>query len=65
MAKQIDQSRNGVRVIVNRQINGSTVEASCHCYGHPLRTHSNPRCQNIGGGAHWLREKINRAKEQR
>lgn len=53
---KIDQSKNGVRVIVSRWPNGnSTVEADCHCYGSHLRTHSNPRCPLIERGP-WTRE---------
>lgn len=40
-----DQSRNGVRVIVHRFKNGSTVvEADCQCFGATFRAHSNDRC---------------------
>jgi hypothetical protein len=39
-----DQSRNGVRVIVHRNENGSTVEADCGCFGAPNRLHTNPCC---------------------
>lgn len=39
-----DQSKNGVRVIVHRNENGSSVETDCSCMGSRLRTHSNPYC---------------------
>lgn len=39
-----DQSRNGVRVVVWRDDSGSVVEASCDCFGHPQRSHSNYLC---------------------
>lgn len=42
-----DQSRNGVRVIVRRTEDGSTVEADCHCMGSTMSTHSNPYCPNL------------------
>lgn len=47
MARQverIDESRSGVRVIVHRQHDGSTVEADCQCFGSWMRIHSNPSC---------------------
>ena len=44
-----NQSKNGVRVIVYRWPDGSTtVDASCQCYGMPMRIHDNPFCKNIG-----------------
>lgn len=39
-----DQSKNGVRVIVRRWKDGTTVEADCKCFGSYLRIHSNPMC---------------------
>jgi hypothetical protein len=40
-----DQSLNGVRIIVHRFKNGSTVvEADCQCFGHTFRSHSSVRC---------------------
>jgi hypothetical protein len=39
-----DQSRNGVKVIVRRNENGSVVEADCQCFGGKGRLHSNPYC---------------------
>jgi hypothetical protein len=40
-----DQSQNGVKVIVFRFKNGSTVvDASCQCFGTTFRLHSNERC---------------------
>lgn len=39
------QDRNGVRVRVRRFPGiGSTVDASCLCFGHPFRVHSDPNC---------------------
>jgi hypothetical protein len=43
-----DQSRNGVRVIVTRHKDGTTVDASCSCFGIPGRTHSSTSCPRIG-----------------
>ena len=40
----IDQSKNGVKVIVYQFEDGRTVEASCGCFGNPKRTHSNIGC---------------------
>lgn len=45
--KIVDQSRNGVRVLVYKSAGGSVVEADCKCYGHPLRVHSNQNCPFI------------------
>jgi hypothetical protein len=40
-----DKSANGVRVHVYRFANGgTTVDASCQCFGHTGRVHSNDRC---------------------
>lgn len=39
-----DQSRNGVRVIVRRSEEGSSVEADCSCFGLVQRLHSNTNC---------------------
>lgn len=40
-----DQSRNGVRVIVYRFKNGSTVvDTTCQCFGSTRRLHSNEKC---------------------
>lgn len=44
-----DQSKNGVRVIVTRCPEGSTVEADCQYFGSTGRTHSNPTCHLIRG----------------
>lgn len=44
---KVEQSRNGVKVVVYRSENGSVVEADCLCYGSPYRVHSNPCCPNI------------------
>jgi hypothetical protein len=41
-----DQSKNGVRVVVRRYPDGTTVEASCDCFGTDFRTHSNTGCPN-------------------
>lgn len=38
------QDRNGVKVRVHEHSNGTTVEATCQCFGSPLRIHSNPFC---------------------
>lgn len=48
-----DQSQNGVSVKVTRaytpagEFIGSTVDASCQCFGHPRRVHSNIFCSNL------------------
>jgi hypothetical protein len=42
-----DQSKNGVRVIVTRTKDGSHVDASCQCFGQPMRAHSNVGCPNL------------------
>lgn len=39
-----DQSRNGVRVLVHRSVNGTTVDADCGCFGLPGRAHTNINC---------------------
>lgn len=40
-----DQSRNGVKVVKYTFKNGSTVvDASCQCFGAPLRLHSSEKC---------------------
>lgn len=41
--------RNGVRVKVTRWADGSgtTVEASCQCFGSPFRVHSHMLCPNL------------------
>jgi hypothetical protein len=44
-----DQSRNGVKVIVTRfrdnlGVSGTTVEADCNCFGHPMRACSSSQC---------------------
>ena len=39
-----DESRNGVRVIVTRTKDGSTVQADCQCFGNPGRAHSTDGC---------------------
>ena len=42
---RIDQSKNGVKVIVTRFEDGGTVvEADCQCFGMPGRVHSNSYC---------------------
>ena len=41
---RVDQSRNGVRVIVHRWTDGSTVEADCQCFGGAFRSHSTSDC---------------------
>lgn len=41
-----DQSKNGVRVIVYVHDGGTTVNASCQCFGSTRRTHSNVNCPN-------------------
>lgn len=48
--KKVDQSQNGVKVIVHRfydengEFEGTTVEADCQCFGTFFRAHSNPSC---------------------
>jgi len=42
---RVDQSRNGVRVIVSRYPNGTTVDASCQCFGAEFRSHSTTDCR--------------------
>ncbi len=47
-----NKTRNGVRVIVTRHYDsngqtGSTVDASCTCFGYPFRTHNNSWCPNL------------------
>ncbi len=42
-----DQSKNGVRVIVHRYHDGSTVDASCACFGSDFRAHSTTSCPNF------------------
>lgn len=43
-----DQSKNGVRVIVTRwKSGGTTVDATCQCFGSDFRCHSNPSCPNL------------------
>lgn len=41
-----DQSKNGVRVIVHRYPDGSTVDAGCGCFGSDFRAHSRVDCPN-------------------
>ena len=41
-----DQSKNGVRVIVHRSAEGSTVDADCECFGSNFRVHSREDCPN-------------------
>lgn len=47
--------KNGVIVTVTRwytldnQLSGTTVEASCSCYGQPHRVHSLESCPNRAG----------------
>lgn len=38
------QDRNGVRVRVSRDPEGSVVHADCLCFGKPGRMHSSPEC---------------------
>lgn len=48
-----DLSKNGVRFVVTRHYGpdgksmGSTVDASCQCYGSDYAVHSNAECQNF------------------
>jgi len=43
--KMEKQDRNGVRVRVTRWVSGgTTVTATCQCFGHPGRIHSNEHC---------------------
>lgn len=48
--KKVDQSLNGVKVIVHRfydsagVFQGTSVEADCQCFGTYFRCHSNPNC---------------------
>jgi hypothetical protein len=45
MPETEDQSRAGVRVIVRRWSDGSTVvDADCKCLGYPGRVHSTQEC---------------------
>jgi hypothetical protein len=51
MRTTIDQSKNGVTVKVTRWVDkdgvlGTSVEASCQCFGSPTRLHSDARCPN-------------------
>jgi len=46
-AADSNQSKNGVSVRIDRSEDGSIVNASCACFGHPARVHSNPDCPNI------------------
>ena len=41
-----DRSRNGVKVLVTRSKDGSTVDASCQCFGLKTRAHSVSNCPN-------------------
>jgi hypothetical protein len=43
----VNQTKNGVHVIVRRFQDGSTVEAECSCYGIEFRTHSTDVCPII------------------
>ncbi|MBM4574934.1 hypothetical protein GS896_25545 [Rhodococcus hoagii] len=38
--------RNGVTVTVRRSGNGSVVDATCQCFGHPQRVDSIEDCPN-------------------
>lgn len=40
----LDQSRNGVKVLVHRQGDGTVVETDCECFGIEGRTHSSIDC---------------------
>jgi len=42
----MNQNKNRVRVSVTKTKEGSVVNASCQCFGHSFRTHSNPNCPN-------------------
>ncbi len=39
-----DQSKNGVRVLVTRTKDGSTVNATCSCFGNIGRVHNTTEC---------------------
>lgn len=39
-----DQSKNGVKVKVHKFKSGTTVDASCSCFGNKNRAHSNTDC---------------------
>lgn len=41
------QDRNGVRVRVSRDPDGSVVQADCLCFGNPKRMHSSPECPSL------------------
>lgn len=41
------RTRNGVRTKVTRTADGSVVETTCQCFGHPNRVHSNISCPNL------------------
>lgn len=38
------QDRNGVKVRVHEHPNGTTVQATCQCFGSPWRLHSTDQC---------------------
>jgi hypothetical protein len=40
----VNQDRNGVRVRVHRSDEGSTVDATCQCFGSEERSHSTMSC---------------------
>lgn len=46
MLRKVAERRvvDGIRFTVHRGPNGSTVDAPCSCFGHPLRTHSTFDC---------------------
>jgi hypothetical protein len=47
-AVKLDQSKNGVRVIVHLWSDGGrVVDADCQCFGERGRVHSDPRCPRI------------------
>jgi len=44
----VNQSRNGVKVIVHRDKDGNTiVDASCLCFGSSFRVHDRMNCPNL------------------
>ena len=43
---KINQSKNGVRVVVDKSEEGSVVESDCSCFGNPNRVHSREGCPN-------------------
>ena len=47
LLQTVDQSKSGVKVIVYRYKDGSTVDCSCQCFGMPFRCHSVINCPNM------------------